>query len=383
MRSTVAFAYLAAASCSSSTPAPLLPDATSAEPVAPLPVAPCEWNAMQPLVATAFAGHAYAIGDITGDGISDWVEREPGGRVYRLFAGPWPGVAWASFETAEAPLSIRWFTGDLNADGFGDVAVARFWTANVDVWFGPIARDAQLALETPDLALSSTHEGASDMFGSAVLIADVTGDGNQDLVVGAPGEGEEACAATKDIAVWPGPLARGTAVREDAPLAIPAAPFTCLGLQIEIGKAHDQPELFVAGHGSGQWFALPLAAAPQPARTIEHVGYGAASADADGDGVDDLVLERGAIKLASGGTAGIASGSNAFAGTLDGWSSRGLAFVFDPSQALRLLVPDATELTQLPVLAPTVAISRDLSVGDIDSNGRADITVGTHWLACP
>lgn len=164
-------------------------------------------------------GHALALGDVTGDGIGDLAagareadgpsrSRPSGGEVHVL-AGPL-GLATARVrdlrsDAADAViqgassgdrLGESLAIGDLNGDGILDLALssvesggladARNDAGEVHALFGPLSPGLVVDLAS-DLADTEIHGGDSnDELGFDLAIADVDGDGEDDLLMGAP-----------------------------------------------------------------------------------------------------------------------------------------------------------------------------------------------------
>lgn len=150
-----------------------------------------------------------AAGDFNGDGVSDlaagaatWNANDGTGRVY-LIEGPISGRMGAEDAAAawdgEAPLhnaGRSLSSGDLNGDGYADLAVgAPGYDAlgegqgAVYVLYGPVVGTGSLA----DAAARVEGAAAGDALGTAVDAGgDSNGDGRADLWVGAPGHDRAA-----------------------------------------------------------------------------------------------------------------------------------------------------------------------------------------------
>ena len=183
----------------------------------------------------AFVGHAIAVGDIDGDGASDIVvsahaagradghytargsafilfgDRDAGttGLPDRLESEPPVGSRHARVVTLQGRsmwdiFGLSPLIADLNGDGFDDVAVTaqfvngmsgeRKRSGEVYVYWGSL-RSVMSAkggtAERSDLVMTGA---AGDAVASALVPADITGDGRPELVIGAPeasGLGEE------------------------------------------------------------------------------------------------------------------------------------------------------------------------------------------------
>ncbi len=80
-------------------------------------------------------------------------------------------------------------TGDLNADGISDIAVGApgaNGAGKVYVFFGKDELKGLVDLEQQKADLEIIGQSGGDQFGSSLVIADVNGDGRNDLLVGAP-----------------------------------------------------------------------------------------------------------------------------------------------------------------------------------------------------
>lgn len=162
-------------------------------------------------------GSAVAVKDVSGDGTADLVLgsvlADPGGQAnggaaYVMLGGQSVGghvdflnsqpdafIAGGSQTGGEADrIGTDLAVGDFNGDGRNDLAVAAVFRNSfrgaVFVWWGPIVKGSTRNLQTQ--AADWTILGPVDnaYFGAALAVADVNGDGRDDLVSGAYTSGD-------------------------------------------------------------------------------------------------------------------------------------------------------------------------------------------------
>jgi hypothetical protein len=153
-----------------------------------------------------------AAGDVNGDGFDDVIlgslfytnPEQHEGRLY-AFHGSAAGLSTTAAWTFEANQSTAYLgggvtsIGDINFDGYGDVAGTSYQWSDGQTWEGKAFAflGSAVGIEAaPIWTAESNSEGAR--FGYSLSAADVNGDGRRDLISGAPqytnGQNEEGSA---------------------------------------------------------------------------------------------------------------------------------------------------------------------------------------------
>lgn len=325
-------------------------------------------------------GSSMSTGDFNGDGTPDLAiaaeggqgtGAKPAGKVYLYMGGAGFGgsaqvvTAGESKDSFGRSISLA---HDINGDNYADLVVGAPHSAKAGatagrayVYFG----NANGVAKTPDLEFKQGT--LNDLFGSTVSTGDITGDGQADLVIGAPHYGAEATyngavyvfaggkgiSSSKHTKLYKGELTSfqdqfgwSTAIVPDvngdnvAELVVGAPQFTSGGRQI--GK------VYVYSGGAN----LPDGPSGTFTGTAEAARYGEkvfAIGDLNKDGKGDWAAQ--------------ASNAN---------QSRGVVFFYYGGWE--------TDFYQFSGENIADAAGNSIaSLGDLDGNGAMDLAVGARW----
>jgi hypothetical protein len=286
------------------------------------------------------------------------------------FDAKWQFGTWLHAEAVGAYGAVVEPVGDLDGDGAAELGLS------LRLGDDPLAEDGPRSffvvplapkrgvdlLAVTEAALAQLREVAEapERLGAAIGAADLDGDGQGDLLLGAPGHGAGGEGA---LLLFAGPFS-GAMTSDDAEVALPGAAGEGLGERLRAGvdlTADGVDDVVTSGRGADRvaLFAGPLLSATGPRLSL--VAEGAATelgaaltvGDLDGDGLPELIVG------APGEGDGTLPGSvYVFAGPLD---------------------PD-TRLEDARVVIvgdePGARAGAAIAAGELDGDGLLDILIG-------
>ena len=316
----------------------------------------------------ARAGTAVAgAGDVNGDGLADLLlsgelkeynkdsgnETKSSGRAYLVFGqdGGWQSNgsladADASFDgeqvgqAAGAALSNG---GDLDGDGYADPVVSATYGGSYTGRVYVIPGDASALSGAQSLSTAPIQidgESSYDVFGWALSMGDLNGDGIDDLAIGAPGEDFSRLS--------------GGGIENEGRVHVVYGSATGVGLGV-------LPECVLRQSALGGGSAINVDL-PGVSETGDLLGYSLACGDVNGDGFDDLTI----------GAPGESYGAVPRTGTVQ--------LIFGSSAPFSNADPSTGRFSSV---AADNLLSRSVHVSDLDADGFAELIVGTPGFDTP
>lgn len=262
-------------------------------------------------------------GNFNGDAYADLAAVYEGVRV--LSGSPTGLLAASAQQFAAEGSAIA--AGDINGDGYDDIAVGAPSASAVTIFYGSasgIVPSSAVTVTQDTPGVPDTAE-ENDRFGESVVIGDVTGDGYADLAIGAPGE----------AIYWPGQEDGSVTLLPGSPNGVSTSTATTvagtrdvdagvLGEQLLISdlngdrrgdvlvpspRSRDGLVVYLPGNASGLTTTghrvISSSALGYPNDTpTAHFGYAAATGDVTGDGIADLLVSDVGRTVAGAGSAG-------------------------------------------------------------------------------
>jgi hypothetical protein len=242
----------------------------------------------QPLVLPSPGASQVAIADMNGDGLPDLVSADYN---VSLFLQSSPG-SFAS-PIPLYPGGANWVAlGDLNGDGAKDVALTDAFGVKVLMHAPPSSASPESAAFLTPVQVYTESSPTSVLGANIIAIADVNGDGLNDLVITDPGP--DAGSAPFVAVLLQNPAAKGTFL---PPVPYPIQPFSAAtSILVADVNGDGLPDIVVGGTAG---VTVLLQAAGSPGTFMTAATYKAlnaneiAIADTNGDGFVDIVVGSG------------------------------------------------------------------------------------------
>ncbi len=348
-------------------------------------------------VASDYFGYSLQAGDITGDGNPDLIVGVPYADQYGSNQGlalVYDNIQNNAVADAMIPATISAYgttlsgygtgLGDLNNDGKLDVLIGTplhsegaYGSGRIDVFFSNAAGAVYLtgvdAIYYPTSNLDGTYNSYDDYFGWAVCSGDVNGDGEDDMIVGAPYD-DTKWADDGMVYIYhsrrnkflnkPDVILDAGGYRPTSRLygsACAVMDYNRDGINdLLIGSMGDDfggtdgGAVFIhLGTGSGVT-QTPNQAIIDPGDNNNYFGRSLATGDLNNDGFPDLVV--GAYADDTGG------------------ADRGIVYVYESDHTTGVI--EATASTFQTVLANSDYFGYAVGVADVDADGDDDLLVG-------
>jgi hypothetical protein len=360
-------------------------------------------------------GASLAAGDFNKDGAADLAVGAPGETIVTtksgaivVFAGSASGLSSGrgldetlSGESNQAgdQFGASLAGGDLNGDGFADLAIGTPGKAPGTAPHGGfviVFKGSSSGVAKGWITYQKDAGGAAeagDKSGAAMAIGNVTGDSHADLVVGAPGEAPGSSPAGGEIYVVPGAAdGKGTGfgrtqanagdtieAGDNFGASVAVGNFDKDGFaDIAVGVPGEKPgndpagagsiAVFPGASGSSTGFGVSERQAGVPPLAGDKFGASVAAGEVDGDGFADLLV----------GAPGRPSGSV---------TAAGVAYLFGglprkPDTSVNLNAGRPIRQADVGEVDETSdAFGSAVAFGDLDKNGKAEAVIGASGEA--
>lgn len=251
---------------------------------------------------TRDVSHVILTADVNGDGVQDVVTGHPSVGQVRILDGAEVTDGWSRWPSDASWTSIPGVTiaaGDADLDGFADALLVGDGGLSLHLG-GPAGLEAVAVASwpSPDPDHAWTDVGA---------IGDVTGDGRPDLVVGAGGSSSDVVLLSSQGAGW-SELRRWTNADPSFGARIALGDLDGDGDQEVVVGAPEVPCDAVEGvvymYAGGALPPIAPARVYGPGVCARYLGVDLAAGDVTGDGVDDLIVPgSGRVDVLQGGAA--------------------------------------------------------------------------------